>query len=136
MKLTYSDLNENEPKIEINKEINLDTQVSQKEEAEIKVINAIHHIMEIYADAFHLKLKECSYDLESEDTMEIEFQISVEGNPNLAAMMIIAAHGAIIRNAESTVDAFYGTIHISHEESSSCLVFNAVPAEKLKEIKH
>ena len=136
MKLIYSNLNENEPQIEMDTKTSPDTQASQKDEAEIKIINAIHHIIEIYADAFHLKLNECSYDLKCEDSLKIEFKISVEGNPNFAAMMIIAAHGAVIRSTDSAVTDFYGTIHISHEDSNSCLVFNAVPAEKLEDIKH
>jgi hypothetical protein len=51
-------------------------------------------------------------------------------------MMMIAAHAAVIKSIDIQLNAFYGTIHISQEGSDSILVFNAVPAEQLEDIKH
>ncbi len=136
MKLIYSKLNESEPQIEMESKISLNTQASEKDEEEIKMINEVHHIIEVHAKAFHLILKECSYELKTDNSKKIEFNLNVEGNPDLATMMMISAHASIIKCKNIQLDAFYGTIHISHEGSVSCLVFNAVPEEKLKDIKH
>lgn len=136
MKLIYSKLNESEPQIEMETKTNLNAQADNKDEEEIKMINDIHHIIEVHAKAFHLILNECSYELQTSGSKKIEFKLNVEGNPHLVTMMMIAAHAAIMKSIGIQLDAFYGTIHISHEGSNSFLVFNAVPAELFEDIKH
>lgn len=136
MKLIYSNLNESEPQIKMEPEIDLNAHASKQDEEEIKVINDIHHIFEVYAEAFHIKLTECIYELHNEDSYQIEFDISVHGDSKFASMMLIAAHSEIVRNSKIPLYAVYGRVHVEGKNHSSCLVFNAVPESSLDITKH
>ena len=136
MKLIYSNLNESEPQIKMEPEIDLNAHASKQDEEEIKVINDIHHIFEVYAEAFHIKLTECSYEFHNDDSYKLEFEISVQGDSKFASMMLIAAHSEIVRNCEFPLHAVYGRVHVEDRNHNSCIVFNAVPESSLDVTKH